>query len=168
MPQSTYQDQENQGLEQSIKFFIKLVKEKFDLTDNDLIKIIEKKETITLPIEIFGTELGALEAIVKFLREEHNLRFCEIARLLKRDQRTIWATYSKSKAKHPLRFEVYRSEILVPLHIFSKREHSVLEALVFFLKEDLHKNFKQISFLTSRNYKTIWCTYQKAARKVNK
>ncbi|MBI4158712.1 sigma-70 region 4 domain-containing protein [Candidatus Woesearchaeota archaeon] len=45
-------------------------------------------------------KLGVLEIIVKFLHEKCHLSFAEIARLLHRDPRTIWTTYSRGKKKH--------------------------------------------------------------------
>lgn len=40
-----------------------------------------------------------LESVVLFLKEHFMLRFAEIARLLHRDQRTVWTVYSRAKRK---------------------------------------------------------------------
>ena len=55
---------------------------------------------LPIPISVFKKErLSALEALVKFLKETRNLRYIEIAKLLKRDQRTIWTVYQRAKIK---------------------------------------------------------------------
>jgi hypothetical protein len=48
-----------------------------------------------LPLTIFLPELTVFESIVLFLKEERGLRFSEIARLIGRDQRSIWQTYRR-------------------------------------------------------------------------
>lgn len=59
-------------------------------------KFLIEKETIFLPQDIFANrKLGILESLVKYLKEELNLKYCQIAQLLKRDQRTIWTAYNK-------------------------------------------------------------------------
>lgn len=40
-----------------------------------------------------------LEAITEFLRDNFNLRYCQIAPLLCKDQRTIWTVYYRAKKK---------------------------------------------------------------------
>jgi len=52
-----------------------------------------------VPLSFFGTGLCALEACVVYLKEEAHLNFSEIARLVKKDPRTIWSTYDRAKKK---------------------------------------------------------------------
>ena len=57
-------------------------------------------DKILIPLEIFkNRDLGALESISLFLKDEKNMRYSEIAKALDRDQRTIWTTYNKAKNK---------------------------------------------------------------------
>ncbi len=49
--------------------------------------------------EIENRNYSVLECIVKFLKEKHNLRNSEIAKLLNRDNRTIWTVYSRAVKK---------------------------------------------------------------------
>jgi len=54
----------------------------------------------TIPTHIFrGTGLSVLEAIVVYFREEHRLRYSQIAILLDRDERNIWTIYHRAKEK---------------------------------------------------------------------
>lgn len=57
------------------------------------------------------------------------------------------------------------SDILVPLTIFSSKKLGVLEALVKYLKEEEELSFKEISVLIKKDNKSLWSTYQKAAKK---
>ncbi len=55
---------------------------------------------IAIPIEILkDRELSALEAIVRYLKDEHNLTYSQIATMLQRDDRTVWTTYQRSLKK---------------------------------------------------------------------
>ena len=53
-----------------------------------------------LPLSaIADRRFSVLESVVKFLKEDLKLRYCEIARLLHRNDRTVWATYQNAKKK---------------------------------------------------------------------
>jgi len=53
-----------------------------------------------IPISVFtDRRLSNLEAIVYHIKESYDLKFSEIAPLLKRDQRTIWTVYMRAKKK---------------------------------------------------------------------
>lgn len=56
--------------------------------------------SVNIPSFIFtDRRLAALEAIVVYLRENQGLNFAQTARLLNRDDRTIWTTYCRAKHK---------------------------------------------------------------------
>ena len=56
---------------------------------------------VNIPSYIFkDRKLSVLEAIVKYLKEERQLSYHEIAVLLKRDDRTIWTVYNRVKKKY--------------------------------------------------------------------
>lgn len=55
---------------------------------------------VLVPLSIFfDRNLGMFESLVCFLKESYHLRFCQISRLVLRDQRTIWVTYDRAKKK---------------------------------------------------------------------
>ena len=71
-------------------------------------KAIKKKEerfivdepNYWLPVSIFtDKKLGPLEAISKYLVDDSKLNFKEIAKLLNRDNRSIWACYRRVSGK---------------------------------------------------------------------
>ena len=73
------------------------------VTYNKAIKKKKEKFTVEepnvwLPVSIFTDKnLGPLEAIVIYLKDQSKLTFNEIAKLLNRDNRTVWAVYNKKK-----------------------------------------------------------------------
>jgi len=133
----------------------------------DFIEILEtvireyktKDRINNVPLSVFSNrKLGILEAVVKYLKE-NGLTYHEIAVMLDRDDRTIWATYNKAIKKDKNVSEYTNSETINPT-IFSNRAQAPLEALIKHLKEKGMK-FKQISLMLNRSYKTIWLTYNK-------
>ncbi|MEA2036977.1 MAG: hypothetical protein U9O94_05680 [Nanoarchaeota archaeon] len=53
-----------------------------------------------IPISVLkDRSLSVLEAITEYLKEELNLRYCQIGGLLNRDQRTVWTVYNRTKKK---------------------------------------------------------------------
>jgi len=53
-----------------------------------------------VPISTFqDRSLSMLEAITEYLKEKLNLRYCQIAALLNRDDRTVWTVYQRAKKK---------------------------------------------------------------------
>ena len=56
--------------------------------------------SILIPASILkNTRLSVLESIVAYLKENVHLAYHEIAKTLKRDDRTVWTVYKKAKAK---------------------------------------------------------------------
>lgn len=43
--------------------------------------------------------LAALEAVVVYMKDSLGYNYAQIARMLNRDDRTIWTTYSRAKKK---------------------------------------------------------------------
>jgi len=105
-----------------------------------------------------------LETIVKYLKEEHNLGYAEISRLLNRSSKTIWITYQRAKKKMPKKL-VGKSQILIPVEIFQNRKFSVLETLVSHLKQEQGTSYKEIAKLINRNYRTILTVYRRFRKK---
>lgn len=144
------------------------LQDKYHLSSEDILKLVskKKKEIILLPISIFQNDkLSALETITKYLKEELKLRFCEIAFLLNRDDRTIWDAYNSSQQKMKEQLEVEPSQYSVPLQIFKNRILAVLEALTEYLKDKYKLKYSQIARLLNRDDRTIWTVYQRAKRK---
>ena len=125
-----------------------------------------KRETEEIPISVFDNkELSSLETICKYLKENCNLSYHEIAVLLNRNDRTIWTTYNNAHKKLETRFTVVKSDYFIPISIFIERKLSVLESIAVYLKENCNLTFHQIAVLLNRNDRTIWTVYNRGKKK---
>ena len=135
---------------------------------------------VAIPINVL-TNNSSLEAIVVYLKDVLEFSLVKISKLVNRDQRTIWVTYSRAKKKKisisdDLDFsssELGKSnsftdlnDISIPLNIFTSRKYSVLESIVLFLKNEYALSFNEISSVLGKNYRTIWTIYRRAILKV--
>jgi hypothetical protein len=132
-----------------------------------LLEVYKKRDgkELLISTSIFSAKLGILEALVKYLKENLALKYHEIADLLNRDDRTIWATYQKAIRKQEKRFLLNEESYDVPISLFSDRIFGPLEALVIYLKEEHNLSFNEISQLLKRSYRTIWLSYNNAIKK---
>jgi len=126
--------------------------------------LTEQLKENALPIFIFNSSLSALEAISKYLKEEHNLSYIEISKLLNRSNKTIWITYQRAKKKMPKKLRG-KSNIFIPVEIFQNRKFSVLESLVSYLKQEQGISNKDIAKLINRNYRTVLTVYRRFKKK---
>ena len=61
---------------------------------------IKSIDVIDIPLKILqNRDVAILESIVAYLKDEKEMKYSEIARLLNRDQRTIWTVYNRVKKK---------------------------------------------------------------------
>ncbi len=79
---------------------ISKLKKKNAIIEDEIEKVlIKRKEEISIPVSAFNEKLGMLEASSLYLRDKLNLSFNDIAKILKRDYKTIWNSYDKAKKK---------------------------------------------------------------------
>lgn len=139
------------------------IQEGKEFSDKELLNLIKpviKSAEAFLPISIFKNSLSTLESVVLYLTAHKNLRFFEAAKLLKRNQRTIWGAYNRAKKKK-VNIIVEDSEIKIPLSLFSDRNKAPLYALVCYLKDNFSINYSQIARLLNLDPRTIWVVYHK-------
>ena len=145
------------------------------LPKDQLVKLAEKlnqylaeeydiSEPIRVPVDVFSQSLSPLEALVKFLKEQHDLTYHKIGALLERDERGIWNSYRNANLKRKEHLEA-RSDIKVPITIFSK-QRSILEALVMHLRDKHQMKGKDIAKLLKKSQSTIWTVYNRGKKKV--
>ena len=153
-----------------IELLIQNVSKKHNLDPKNVLNLINKtieKNGILIPCNLFqNRELGVLEVITKFLKEQHNLTYKNISLLLNRDQRTIWATYNLSKKKNSTKFESKKSKYNIPASIFKERKLGPLEVLTHFLKTNHNLTYKEISLILNRDQRTIWTACNRAKNKI--
>jgi hypothetical protein len=122
---------------------------------------LEQQEE-TLPLSIFTT-ISGLQAIVKYLHEQKHYSFAYIAKLLNRDQRTVWTSYAA--VKHLCLSDTTNSAS-IPLHQFSDRTYSILEHLVYYLKQN-GNTFSQIARMLNKDPRTIWTAHHRYMKRID-
>jgi DNA-directed RNA polymerase specialized sigma24 family protein len=61
---------------------------------------VVEKSSLALPTSIFkNRKLSVLEAITVYLKDKKGLTYAQIARLLNRNDRTVWTSYQRAKKK---------------------------------------------------------------------
>ena len=94
------------------------------------------------------------------------MNYSKIARLLNRDDRTIWTAYNKAKEKYSNSFEIIGTKIFLPVSIFKNRKLTVLESAIIFLKQRDLKH-SEIANLLNRDQRNIWTIYSRAKKKLS-
>lgn len=122
-------------------------------------------DEIFLPIDIFNNGTSCLESISKYLRQSIGLRYCVIADLLNRDDRTIWDAHYNANRKSNSEFKADNTSMKIPLSIFRDRTLSSLEAITEYLKDGLNMRYCRIAGLLSKDQRTIWTVYSRVKRK---
>ncbi len=161
----------NKGEKLTKENLIEVLDERLKPLQDTLNQIAEtiKEEVIKVPISIFEKDkkLGPAESLVKYLKENLGMKFSEIAKLLKRDQRTIWLTYSNAKEKKKEPNIIKETEIKIPLNIIANRKLSILESVVMHLfGKGMKKN--EIAELLGRDIRVIYTIYSRAKNKLEK
>jgi hypothetical protein len=146
--------------------FVDFLKREHNLTDQQIQDaLFSQKPTGAIPVSIFDNqELTAFEAIVKYLHENLNQTYDQIAESLNRGKTTIAVTYKRAQDKKPTQFPVTYSKYLIPLSLFTARKFSVLEIVVKYLKEQKLSNH-EIGGLLHRDDRTIWTVISRLQKK---
>jgi hypothetical protein len=143
---------------------IRQLKESGSISREELLSLFDE-DSFGIPVSVFSHKLGPLEALVKFLKEDMEMHYSEIAKLLGRDDRGIWASYHKAAKKLPQRFEIH-DRGMIPVSLFSDRRLSVLEHLVRHLRDSHKIKVQEISGMLNRKQGTIWAAYHHAKVKL--
>ncbi|MEA2038014.1 MAG: hypothetical protein U9O94_11000 [Nanoarchaeota archaeon] len=155
----------------AINTLVQWLVDKDNVSFSNVIELLREKrreeKTLTVPLSALKNRaLGILEAVTKYLKEELNLTYHQIAVLLNRDDRPIWVTYNKAKGKFPQELFVDRASLKIPVSIFTNRKLGVLENLVRYLKENLGLKYSDIAKMIDRDNRTIWASYNRIKSKI--
>ncbi|MBS3092933.1 hypothetical protein J4466_05960 [Candidatus Pacearchaeota archaeon] len=152
---------------ETLRFIIKQLGEKYKVGDDEIKEILGLTTKENIPVTIFSKELGGLEALCKYMKENLGMSYHEIAEKLKRNDRTVWTAYKKSLEKQKTPMEIRETEILLPIKIF-KKEHTILEAVIVYLKEVKRLNYREIGELLGRDQRNVYTIYSRAVRKLKR
>ncbi|MBU0461350.1 MAG: hypothetical protein KJ574_02060 [Nanoarchaeota archaeon] len=119
---------------------------------------------LSVPISIFSKVLSPLEALVKFLKEQHDMTYHEIGMTIGRDERGIWVTYRNASKKMKQPFSIPEKDVFVPISIFTKKL-SILESLVRYLRDEKGMKGSEIASALNKSTSTIWTVYNRAKDK---
>jgi hypothetical protein len=151
----------------AIKERVNSICEKHGLEDAELLYLIRKSGPVNqFPVEILSQNLSPLEAVVSYLKNNKNQKFCSIAKLLNRDERTIWVTFENAKKKQKNLIVPKKSISQVPFALLRNRHLSILESVSIFLKEKKKFTLTQISYIIKKDTSTIWTAISRANKKL--
>lgn len=137
-----------------------------NLIDKLLLQKLKENE-ISIPLSIFSKNLNPAEALIKFLKENKNLRLSEISKLLDKKENAVWLSYKRATSKSKNLFEIYNNEkISLPIHIFKIRELSSLEAIVIYLRQELRLSNNEIASLLKKSPQVLSISYNRAKNKL--
>ncbi len=142
---------------------VRELNERYGLDNEKIIQMIGFEQE-NVPVTIFNKKLGALEALCRYMKDYRGKSYSEIAKLLNRDQRTIWSSYNNSRKKYPGKFLIEKSRQTIPIGIFKDSELTILESLIFYLKETELK-YSEISKIIKRDQRNIRVVYLRAKNK---
>lgn len=152
----------NKNFEKMFYLFEELKKESKVPADKIISELLNDPK---IPLSIFNETLSGLETITKYLKENLNLSYKAIAKLLNRSEKTIWQAHFFSKKKFPQKLEVKETEFLIPVDVLSNRSLSILESIVIYLKDYLNLKYYEIASLLKRDHSTIWTVYKRGKSK---
>jgi len=151
--------------EKLIKIVLGKLNKKYNIGRKEFLEIIKAREGISIPVNIFNKKLGALEAITKYMKENLNRSYRDIARELKRDERTIWTAYKKAIEKQKEKIEIKETKINLPISIFEDKKFTILESTIIYLKKEGFK-FSEIGKLLDRDPRNIQTIYSRTIKKI--
>ncbi len=158
------ESENNERIKESLKPLIEEFQKKNSLTENEATQILEYPRAASLPVEIFSRELGILEATCKYLRENYKMRYSEIAKVLQRDQRTIWVAYKKAQKKRASKIIIKESRILIPISILGNKNRTLMESTIQYCKEQYQMRYSEIAKVLQRDQRNIRSTYLKSVK----
>jgi hypothetical protein len=152
---------------ETANLLIEQLRAEYGISKEEIVKVLTQKSKENIPAAIFTKELGGLEALCKYMKENLSMSYHEIAIELARNDRTVWTAYKKAAEKQKERIKAEGCEIFIPASIFKNRSLTVLEAMIVYLKE---KNLKysKIAQILNRDQRNIWTLYSLALKKLNK
>ncbi len=115
----------------------------------------------SVPLSIFSGRLSALQALVRYLHDAQQHAFSEIALLLGRSQKTVWASYEQARDRP---FAFTEGGLSIPIARFASRSFSPLETIVVYLKARGFPNI-DIARTLALDPRTTWTAWSRAKKK---
>ncbi|MGM5487616.1 MAG: hypothetical protein ACQESG_01575 [Nanobdellota archaeon] len=129
----------------------------------DMLLDMAPEEELGIPLSIFQSRLSVLQALVLYLRDHRDYKNKDIAEMLDRSSQVIWSTYNNAR-KQGVTLDI-EPEPSVPLQACIRKNRTVLEGIVSYLREERGMRYSEIAPLLNRNERTIWTVYRRAQQK---
>ncbi|MBN1157689.1 sigma-70 region 4 domain-containing protein [Candidatus Woesearchaeota archaeon] len=130
--------------------------------DKKIIDVIKSPEnSLLIPASIFSSKDAPFESLCNYLRESFGFPVREIARITKRDSKSIYTTLNNSCGRH----QYVEDGIKVPLSAFCQRKTSILESLCLYLARKEGLGITEIGKIISKSPKTVWTAIHRARQK---
>lgn len=140
------------------------LKENYSMSEEEIFAELKGAKEIFVPASVFSYNLSPAEALVKYLKEEKELRYKEIAELIGRDERGVWGSYKRALRKHPERLKVREVDVMVPVSVFRSNK-SILESLVSYLIDIKKMKGSEVAKLLNKSASTVWTVYNRSKKK---
>ncbi|MBR9677613.1 hypothetical protein GOV04_05730 [Candidatus Woesearchaeota archaeon] len=138
-----------------------------NLLDNLVLQKRKEKELeFSIPLSIFSQQLSPAEALVKFLKDNKGLRFCNIAKALQKKENGVWLNYQRAIKKKSGELTSLPDDIQIPLYIFKNPSLSYLESIVYYLRTELKLSNKLIAKKLSKSEQVLSIAYNRAKNKL--
>jgi hypothetical protein len=131
------------------------------------VQLARARQQRGIPVSIFNEHLGALESVVKYMREELALDYHSIAVLLGRNPGPIGVTYRRSKKKFASGLDTSSKES-IPFEALRANKDtglSIFESLAYYLAKQGY-DWHDIARIVCRNDKTVWTVLDRAKKKM--
>jgi len=113
-----------------------------------------------IPASVLKAKLSPLAAVVKYLKEVKGLSLHKISEFLGRSYRAVWGAYNSSR-KSETHFPQENGLLIQSFY----PNLSILESVVFYLKQNYSLTLAEIGKAIGRSPKTVWTVYNRALRK---
>ena len=138
------------------------LKTQYHYSDAEFFRLWNEHQ-ISVPAAIFAGKLSPAEAIAKYLKENCQLSYHDIATRLGRDERSIWCNHQRAQKKMPWPLQA-DSTITLPLSAFS-HDRSILESAVLYLKDVKQLRNAKIAQVLGKQASNIWTIHRRARGK---
>ncbi|MBU0457644.1 MAG: hypothetical protein ABH824_06210 [Nanoarchaeota archaeon] len=125
----------------------------------------DTKSQILIPLSIFSYKLQPAEALCKYLKENENHSYKQIAVLINRNEKSVWATYKRASKKRKQKFVKKSERYFLPISILKNRSYSLLESVIFYLNKTYKLSNPQIAKLLKKSPNSIAVLMKRAREK---
>jgi hypothetical protein len=127
--------------------------------------IQERSNDVSIPLSIFSSGLECVEAMTKYLKENLNLGYTEISKLIGSKPSVVYINYQRASGKVKKRFTLKKDDVFLLLKDITNPKLSLLENITFYLRNNNHSN-RQIAAIMATTEPVTSASYRRALSKL--